>query len=40
MSVGFVAAAIVVVAVNVALFYALRRYRSSRGTEPRQVRAR
>jgi cytochrome c oxidase subunit 2 len=37
MSVGFVAAAIVVVAVNVALFYALRRYRSDRGTEPRQV---
>jgi cytochrome c oxidase subunit 2 len=37
MSVGFVAAVIVVVAVNVALFYALRRYRGSRGTEPRQV---
>jgi cytochrome c oxidase subunit 2 len=37
MSVGFVAAAIVVVAVNVALFYALRRYRGDRGTEPRQV---
>jgi cytochrome c oxidase subunit II len=37
MSVGFVAAAIVVVAVNVALFYALRRYRGGRGAEPRQV---
>jgi cytochrome c oxidase subunit 2 len=37
MSVGFVAAAIVVVAVNVALFYALRRYRDERGVEPRQV---
>jgi cytochrome c oxidase subunit II len=37
MSIGFVAAAIVVVAVNVALFYALRRYRDERGAEPRQV---
>src|SRR4051812_20379446 len=37
MSVGFVAAAIVVVAVNGALFYALRRYRDERGVEPRQV---
>ena len=37
MSVGFVAAAIVVVAVNVALFYVLRRYRDERGAEPRQV---
>jgi cytochrome c oxidase subunit II len=37
MSVGFVVAAIVVVAVNVALFYALRRYRDERGAEPRQV---
>jgi cytochrome c oxidase subunit 2 len=37
MSVGFVAAAIVVVAVNVALFYVLRRYRDERGPEPRQV---
>ena len=37
MSVGFVAAAIVVVAVNVALYYALRRYRDERGAEPRQV---
>jgi cytochrome c oxidase subunit 2 len=37
MSVGFVAAAIVVVAVNVALLYTLRRYRAERGTEPRQL---
>jgi cytochrome c oxidase subunit II len=37
MSIGFVAAAIVVVAVNVALFFALRRYRDERGAEPRQV---
>jgi cytochrome c oxidase subunit 2 len=37
MSVGFVAAAIIIVAVNVALFYALRRYRGERGAEPRQV---
>jgi len=37
MSVGFVAAAIVVVAVNAGLFYALRRYRADRGSEPRQL---
>ncbi len=37
MSIGFVAAAILIVAVNVALFYALRRYRGERGDEPRQV---
>jgi cytochrome c oxidase subunit 2 len=37
MSIGFVAATIVVVAVNVALFYVLRRYRGERGAEPRQV---
>jgi cytochrome c oxidase subunit 2 len=37
MSIGFVAAAIVIVAVNVGLFYALRRYRSERGAEPRQI---
>lgn len=37
MSVGFVAAAIVIVAVNVALFYVLRRYRDERGAEPRQL---
>jgi cytochrome c oxidase subunit 2 len=35
--VGFVAAAIVVVAVNAGLFYALRRYRAERGAEPRQL---
>jgi cytochrome c oxidase subunit 2 len=37
MTVGFVAAVIVVVAVNAALLYALRRYRDERGAEPRQV---
>jgi cytochrome c oxidase subunit 2 len=37
--IGFIAAAIVVVAINVALFYAVRRYRSERGAEPRQVSA-
>ena len=37
MSIGFVATAIVVVAVNLALFYALRRYRAGPGAEPRQV---
>jgi cytochrome c oxidase subunit 2 len=37
MSIGFVAATILVVAVNVALFYVLRRYRDERGAEPRQV---
>ncbi|MDX6608446.1 MAG: cytochrome c oxidase subunit [Solirubrobacterales bacterium] len=36
--IGFVAAAIVVVAINGALIYALRRYRSDRGAEPRQIR--
>lgn len=36
--IGFVAAAIVVVAVNAALIYAVRRYRSERGAEPRQLR--
>jgi len=36
--IGFVAAAIVVVAINGALIYALRRYRGARGTEPRQLR--
>ncbi len=35
--IGFIAAAIVVVAINVALFYAIRRFRSERGAEPRQV---
>jgi cytochrome c oxidase subunit 2 len=36
--IGFVAAAIVIVAINGALIYALRRYRAGRGAEPRQVR--
>jgi cytochrome c oxidase subunit II len=36
--IGFVAAAIVIVAVNVALIYAVRRFRASRGAEPREVR--
>jgi cytochrome c oxidase subunit II len=35
--IGFVAAAILIVAVNAGLFYALRRYRGERGTEPRQL---
>jgi cytochrome c oxidase subunit 2 len=33
--IGFVAAAIVIVAINVALIYALRKFRASRGTAPR-----
>jgi cytochrome c oxidase subunit II len=37
--IGFVAAAILVVAINVALFYAVRKYRGERGAEPRQVTA-
>jgi cytochrome c oxidase subunit II len=35
--IGFVAGAILIVAVNAGLFYALRRYRDERGAEPRQV---
>ena len=35
--IGFIAAAIVVVAINVALFGAIRRGRAQRGAEPRQV---
>jgi cytochrome c oxidase subunit II len=35
--IGFVAAAIAVVAVNAGLIYALRRYRGARGTSPRQT---
>lgn len=35
--IGFVAATILIVAVNVALIYALRRYRAERGAEPRQI---
>lgn len=34
---GFIAAVIVIVAVNVALFYAVRKYRNERGAEPRQI---
>jgi cytochrome c oxidase subunit II len=37
--IGFVAAAILVVAINGALIYAVRRYRGERGAEPRQVRS-
>jgi heme/copper-type cytochrome/quinol oxidase subunit 2 len=36
--IGFVVGAILIVAINVALIYALRRYRGERGAEPRQVR--
>lgn len=35
--IGFVAAAILIVAVNAGLVYALRRYRAERGAEPRQI---
>lgn len=35
--IGFAVAAIVVVAVNAALIYAVRRYRAGRGAEPRQA---
>jgi cytochrome c oxidase subunit II len=35
--IGFLAAVILVVAVNAALFYAVRRFRSERGTAPRQL---
>jgi cytochrome c oxidase subunit II len=35
--IGFVAGAILIAAVNVALIYALRRYRAERGTEPSQL---
>jgi cytochrome c oxidase subunit 2 len=38
LSIGFVAAAIVIVAINGALIYALRRYKGERGAEPRQLR--
>jgi cytochrome c oxidase subunit 2 len=37
--IGFVVGAILIVAINGALIYALRRYRGDRGAEPRQVRA-
>jgi cytochrome c oxidase subunit II len=35
--IGFVAATIIIVAINVGLIYALRRYRAERGTEPAQI---
>ena len=35
--IGFIAAVILVVAVNAALFYAVRRFRSERGAAPRQL---
>jgi heme/copper-type cytochrome/quinol oxidase subunit 2 len=35
LTIGFVAAAIVIVAINVALVYAVRKYRAGRGTAPR-----
>jgi len=35
--IGFVVAAIVIIAINGALIYAIRRYRGERGAEPRQV---
>ena len=37
--IGLVVAVIVIVAVNAALIYAIRRYRSERGAEPRQIRS-
>ena len=37
MSIGFVATAVLIVAVNLALLYVLRRYRADRGAEPRQL---
>jgi cytochrome c oxidase subunit 2 len=36
--IGFVAATILIVAVNAAMIYVLRRYRASRGAEPREER--
>ena len=35
--IGFIAATIIVVAINVALIYAVRRYRAGRGSEPRPL---
>jgi cytochrome c oxidase subunit II len=37
--IGFVLAAIAIVAINAALIYAVRRYRGERGTDPRQLRS-
>jgi cytochrome c oxidase subunit 2 len=39
LSIGLVVAAILIVAINGALIYAVRRHRGERGTEPRQVRS-
>lgn len=35
--IGFIAAAIAVIVINLALFYVVRKYRGERGSEPRQV---
>lgn len=37
--IGLIAAVIVIVAINAALIYTIRRYRSERGAEPRQIRS-
>jgi cytochrome c oxidase subunit 2 len=37
LKIGFVAATILVIAINAALFFAVRRFRSERGAEPRQL---
>jgi len=37
LKIGFIAAAILVIAVNAALFFAVRRFRSERGAEPRRL---
>jgi cytochrome c oxidase subunit 2 len=37
LEIGFVAATILVIAVNAALFFAVRRFRSQRGAKPRQL---
>jgi cytochrome c oxidase subunit 2 len=37
LKIGFIAAVILVIAVNAALFYAVRRFRSERGAAPRQL---
>jgi cytochrome c oxidase subunit 2 len=37
LKIGFIAAVILVLAVNAGLFYAVRRFRSERGAEPRQL---
>ena len=37
--IGFIAAAILVIAINLGLFGAIRRFRSERGSQPRQIRS-